>query len=285
MQGRFSPIVVCMSERLSRVPKKNIARNLRQDNRPSAGAQATAGLGKHPLIRTLYSILDQTPPQDNKRFSERLTQHLDFAHSLKLSEVPAVLSALEKRASQISAQASTTKISSPDPLEAAFHRVYQGIIQTINQSFECSAEQSRIPLPEIKLTEGTLTLTAFQSFYHAHQLEMSAKIQGLRRYLSDTLKTRSSSMTQLIYLDSALDESIGIPLRNHFSTIPKVVQRYAEKTECLWRECQEDATRQNRLLDQFITQLKQLLLLECELRLQPIRGLLEASLEEVREIP
>lgn len=266
-----------MSESLPIVSSKRKPTQKRAENK----AQSGSALGKHELIRQLYSLLEKGLPTETARFSERLTQNLDFANSLKLSEVPAVLKGMKIKARQQRMAPTPSGAPSSDQLAAAYQRVYQSIQLTIDQSFNAEQAQARIPLPAPKVENGQLSLAACLTFYHAHQQEMSAKIQGLRRYLRETLAPVSVEMAQLVYLDSTLEETVGLPLRTGYSNISQALQVYREKTEQQWQQHKDQTVRQQTLLTHFYAQLQQLLLAECELRLQPLTGLIEAFNQEV----
>ena len=268
-----------MSEPLPSASNKRKPTQKRAENK----AQSGSAFGKHELIRQLYSMLEKGLPTESTRFSERLTQNLDFAHSLKLSEVPAVLKGMKRKASQQGWAPVQSDMPRADQLAAAYQRVHQAIQLTIEQSFSENQTQARIPLPAPKIENGQLSLAACLTFYQAHQQEMSAKIQGLRRYLRETLAPVSLAMAQLVYLDSALEETVGLPLRTGFANISQALQVYREKTEQQCLQQKDQTAQQQALLTQFYAQLQQLLLAECELRLQPVIGLIEAFNQEVRQ--
>ena len=116
--------------------------------------------------------------------------------------------------------------------------------------------------------------------YQAHQQEMSAKIQGMRRYLRECLAPVSARMAQLVYLDSTLEETIGLPLRAGFQNTAPVLQVLISNTEqSLPGQAAEHS--QESMLKPFFDQLRQLLFAECDLRLQPVIGLIEAFKQEV----
>lgn len=237
--------------------------------------------GSAELIRQLQPLLEKELPQSQTRFSERLTQNMDFTSSLKLSEVHGQLRMLERKG-----LAQTSDKSSEDQkkaLNAAFERVYRSILQNIDQSFDQTVTQPRFPLPQIDLE--ALDLSAYQNFYQAQQVEMSAKIQGLRAYVRDTLSLSSVNMAKLALLDNTLEETIGFPLRSGFASVSKVIVKYSEK---LAVQLIEASTREHTAtvsipsqLARFHEELHQLLAAELELRLQPIQGLINAFNQEV----
>ena len=234
-------------------------------------------LGSSELIRKLQHLLDKEIPQTQSRFSERLTQNMDFSSSLKLSELQGHLRVLD-RTKQVKAKAQTLE-DQKKSLNAAFERVHRAILQSIEQSFDESVVQPRFPLPKINLENDKLDLSAYQVFYMAQQTEMSAKIQGLRTYVREVLSSASLNMTKLALLDQTLEETIGFPLRSGFSVISKIISKHCYKIEEQWQKHDHQEVRGQ--LNQFHSELRQLLLAELELRLQAIQGLVDAFNQEV----
>tara|TARA_R110002167_G_scaffold51080_6_gene148133 strand:+ start:765 stop:1520 length:756 start_codon:yes stop_codon:yes gene_type:complete len=231
-------------------------------------------LGSSELIRKLQNLLDKDLPQSQTRFSERLTQNMDFTSSLKLSEVHGHLRLLEKKTLVSSATEPTG--DQKRALNSAFERVRCSIEKNIEQSFDLSIEQPRFPLPRIDLEKQVPDLSAYQKFYQAQQSEMSAKIQGLRTFVRETLSASSVNMAKLALLDTTLEETIGFTLRSGFAALSKVISKYSQKIEAQWSE--DDKLAQ---LSGFHNELHQLLAAELELRLQPIQGLINAFNQEV----
>jgi hypothetical protein len=270
-----------MSDSSLSVSKKNGARPKRQENKSQSRTTSASSLGKHELVRLLSAGLEMPVPADTGRFSERLTRHLEFTNSLKLSEVPVILKRIDS--ASVSGSVANTATDAGNivrQVEAALQRVQHAIAVTIAQSFESEPAQARIPLPQPRIDNERLTLAVYLNFYQAHQQEMSAKIQGLRRYLRDTLAPFSSRMAQLVYLDTTLEETVGLPLRSGFQAVSTVLQAQISKTE----QCFTDVSPENLAtvsLEPFYRQLRQLLTAECDLRLQPVMGLVEAFKQEV----
>jgi hypothetical protein len=182
------------------------------------------------------------------------------------------------RTKQVKAKAQTLE-DQKKSLNAAFERVHRAILQSIEQSFDESVVQPRFPLPKINLENDKLDLSAYQVFYMAQQTEMSAKIQGLRTYVREVLSSASLNMTKLALLDQTLEETIGFPLRSGFSVISKIISKHCYKIEEQWQKHDHQEVR--RQLNQFHSELRQLLLAELELRLQAIQGLVDAFNQEV----
>lgn len=260
------------------LPSARGAKAKRSENKSTGRSASSSVLGKHEFLRLLGAALDKPLATETGRFSERLTRNLEFTHSLKLSEVPAVLKRIDTQWAGTCDSQEAKRIASQ--VDAALQRVQKAIRQTITQSFEADAAQARIPLPSPKVEQECLSLAVYLTFYQAHQQEMSAKIQGLRRYLRECLAPVSARMAQLVYLDSTLEETIGLPLRAGFQNTAPVLQVLISNTEqSLPGQAAEHS--QESMLKPFFDQLRQLLFAECDLRLQPVIGLIEAFKQEV----
>ena len=234
-------------------------------------------LGSAELIRTLQHLSDKDLPQSPVRFSERLTQTMDFSSSLKLSELHGYLKIIEKKALQ---QSDGNSIADKKKaLNSAFERVYRSILQNIEQSFDSAVEHARFSLPHTDLDKDVLSLSAYQNFYQAQQSEMSAKIQGLRTYLRETLSASNANMAKLALLDETLEDTIGFPLRSGFAAVSKIIVKHSQKIEASSKQASQD--EKENALKQFHHELHQLLLAELELRLQPVQGLINAFNQEV----
>lgn len=247
-------------------------------------------LGHSELIRKVQSLMDKELPQNQMRFSEKLTQNMDFNGSLKLSELNGQLRILEKRSvGQKDISHKNFEKGAPGELKAAslsaaFNRVQQSLLLNIQQSFDASVEQPRFPLPSVKRNGKEIELSGYQSFYLAQQSEMSAKIQGLRTYSRETLNAISPNMAKLALIDKTLEETIGLPLRSGFLAVSSVLKKHTLKLENKWLESDESTSDHNNFLHGLHSDLQQLLLAELELRLQPVQGLLDALNHEVKEV-
>lgn len=234
-------------------------------------------MGSSELVRNLLPLLEKDWPVSQARFSERLTENMDFSSSLKLSELHGHLRLLDKKAQH--SDVGTVSEDKKKALNSAFERVHRSIIQNIEQSFDDAVEQPRFPLPKVDLQCGPLDLSAYRSFYQAQQTEMSAKIQGLRTYVREMLAAACLTMKKLSVLDQTLEDTIGYPLRSGFSAVTKVVATHSQKVAA--QLSQTDQSDKSSLLVQLHSELHSLLLAELELRLQPVQGLIDAFNQEV----
>ena len=242
-------------------------------------------LGNSALIRKVQTLYDKEIPHSQARFSEMLTQNMDFSSSLKLSELHGHLRILDNKSAALSAKGDDQKQmfqEKASALNAAFDRVHRAILQTIEQSFDADIEQPRYPLPKLNIENGKPDLSVYQAFYVAQQKDMSAKIQGLRTYIRETLSAASSNMAKLALLDITLEETIGFPLRSGFGAVSKVLLHYTQRLENDWQKHTQQELFQESGSTDFFNELRQLLLAELDLRLQPVQGMLDAFNHEVK---
>ena len=133
----------------------------------------------------------------------------------------------------------------------------------------------------MNIENGKPDLSVYQAFYVAQQKDMSAKIQGLRSYIRETLAAASANMAKLALLDITLEETIGFPLRSGFGAVSKVVHHYTQRLENAWQNHAQHELFQESGSSDFFNELRQLLLAELGLRLQPVQGMLDAFNHEV----
>ncbi|MFV1873989.1 MAG: DUF3348 family protein [Oleiphilus sp.] len=242
-------------------------------------------LGHSELIRRVQSLLAKDIPRASGRFSERLTQNMDFSSSLKLSEIHGQLRLIDKRHSQSAqTQGSSADLAvKAESVQAALSRVKRSILLNIEQSFDDQTKQARFPLPVLCPEAENLDFSVYENFYLAHQKEMSAKIQGLRSYICETMSAASPTMAKLVLLDKTLEETIGLPLRRGFSALNFVMQQHAQVIQTACHDSKTNTKVKQQSIDEFHVELHQFLLAELELRLQPIHGLLAAFTQEVKE--
>lgn len=212
------------------------------------------------------------------RFTERLTQNLDFNGSLKLSELHGHLRLISKKMA-VGHPNKTELQEVCSQLDGAYDRVHKAIVLNISQSFDGSVAQPRFPLPSNQENPLKLEISSYQNFYQAQQSEMSAKIQGLRRYLRDTLAKQTIQSAQLAFIDQTLEETIGLPLRTGFGASVLMINASLERLTKLG-----DDEQKKQGINELHPQIRQLLMAELDLRLQPIKGLLDAFKLEVEQL-
>lgn len=257
--------------------------------------------GSSRLVRTLAGTLDTELKTHPEKFSERLSQKIDFSGSVKLSDAHGLVRMIDRRveAGLLSAEVNYENgVSELEKCQQAFIRVRKAMTQSIEWGFDADKSIGRIKLPdpdegflraarEGRLDNKMLAKAAqpYAKFYRAQQSDMSAKIQGLRVHVRDVLKVFSPRLAKLVELDKALDESLSIETRKYLMVVPKLlsrhyIQRY-EQPVGVSGDMFSSADVDNTTAE-FLSALQLLLKSELEMRLQLVLGLIEALNEEVQ---
>ena len=133
------------------------------------------------------------------------------------------------------------------------------------------------------------TFDPYQRFYVAQQTEMAMGLQKLRYRIRKSLSGMSVELNQLAELDQAMDDNLAAHTRKLFNVIPKLLeQRFkfllAQHNKKADEEKNADELAQwlepNGWLALFYQDMREMLLAEFDVRLQPILGLLEALNEQ-----
>lgn len=146
----------------------------------------------------------------------------------------------------------------------------------------CDPEKSAqaMPLPKLKDDYATDILNAaqpFARFYALQQSEMEHHISGFQRQVRDVLAESSAEMAQLATLDRALFEIMAKQTRRAFGTVPVMIAKHLTWHFDHRNEKQtENPSQHPAWFLLFLNDLKQILLAELDIRLQPVIGLIEA---------
>jgi len=131
------------------------------------------------------------------------------------------------------------------------------------------------------------TYEPYRRFYSAHQVEMAVGLQALRQRVRHSVSGVSVELHQLATLDMVLDQSLALHTRKLFNVIPKLLeqrfklllQNHLEKNAGSVDDA-EQWLEPDGWLAFFYHDMRELLLAEFDVRLQPILGLLEALNEQ-----
>ncbi len=155
----------------------------------------------------------------------------------------------------------------------------------------CDPETSAqaMPLPKLKTDHETDILNAaqpFARFYALQQSEMEHHISGFQRQVRDGLTQSSAEMAQLATLDRSLFEIMAKQTRRAFGTVPVMIAKHM-----IWHFDHRSATTSDQAAEHpawfllFLNDLKQILLAELDIRLQPVIGLIEARESQIGLTP
>ena len=241
------------------------------------------------LESLLIELSDAKLSFGEHNLAERLSYLIGVSGSLNLARS---LKQLPTQKGEIKAGLNVTdgEISPEDDLL----QTCQEMMLVITSSFvaeegaEYHETQLKIPSSNGLRLEALKSYDPYRRFYAAHQTEMALGLQALRRRIRSSLAAMSVELHQLAELDEILDESLAIHTRRLFNVIPKLLeQRFIFLLES---HCENINEESNDELDKwllpdgwltlFYHDMREMLLAEFDVRLQPIIGLIEALNEQ-----
>ena len=218
--------------------------------------------------------------------AERLSYLIGLSGSLNLA------SALKQLPdSPISAAVKDSELVKADLLNAC-----EKMIQVILSGFDTDGASKEMDVqlkaPSASLgfrVEALLSYEPYRRFYSAHQTEMALGLQALRKRIRVNISGVHTDLHQLAVLDHIIDENLAAHTRRLFNVIPKLLEERFKFLLQIHREKlagQKDDPdtwlEKGAWLDLFYQDMREMLLAEFDVRLQPILGLLE-TLEEQDE--
>ena len=152
------------------------------------------------------------------------------------------------------------------------------VIRSIIDSFSLNDGDAPTRVPSLASgvrAEALKSFEPYQRFYITHQMELAVAVRGMRDRVRVSASSTAPELAQLVELDRMLDESLEAQTRKLFAVMPKLLnQRF--------NQIRADAGRANGGNDElswvlpFHDDMRELLLAELDVRLQPVFGLLEA---------
>jgi len=153
-------------------------------------------------------------------------------------------------------------------------------------SCDPSQRTGAVALPRLNLDfdESDIATAAqpFARFYALQQSEMEHHISGLQRQVREVLKHSSAEMARLAVLDKSLFEIMAKQTRRAFGTLPPLIAKH-----WIWHYQHRAATTgsddaaQPAWYQHFLNDLRDILLAELDIRLQPVIGLIEARESDI----
>ena len=245
---------------------------------------SSATFGSSRLIRFLSALDVADVEMSHQHFVMRLGQLIDFSDSIVLASTHR----------QLSGAAFEPNDYCVEEAKAQLLRVRSVLVQSIVKGTTPSGEGEDSALPNPKRGDAVETLTSFDAyrqFYVAMQRDMDTKIRNLRLQIRDEMRGVSPRLTQLCTLDSVLSDTLFVNTRQFFVVIPKLLNK---RFDYLLKNYQEAVAKEQNSddpmlwietggwLDQLYKEIQGLLLAELEVRLQPVLGLVEALMKEVK---
>jgi hypothetical protein len=169
------------------------------------------------------------------------------------------------------------------------------MIQRVSRSFDHEPNElaNKVPTANVAIRAAALlTYDPYQRFYNTYQVEIGVEVQNLRIKVRKKVSDVSAQLAQLAVLDATLEQSLAVHNRKLFSVTPKLLE---QRFKTLLKEHQQNSAHEidsdpkdwlisGAWLDLFYRDMRELLLAEFDVRLQPVFGLLEALNEHTKTL-
>ena len=235
----------------------------------------------------LVSLLTELSPNKLSAADYNLAERL--GHLLGLSGSINLAQALRPKPQQELVAASSNAEGLSEQVLVARKRM----MQRISRSFDHQPNelQNKVPTANVAIRAAALlTYDPYQRFYNTYQVEIGVEVQNLRTTVRKEVSGVSVQLAQLAELDNTLEQSLAVHNRKLFSVTPKMLE---QRFKTLLREHQQSSTQEvapdpkdwlvsGAWLDLFYRDMRELLLAEFDVRLQPVFGLLEALNEHTK---
>jgi hypothetical protein len=168
------------------------------------------------------------------------------------------------------------------------------MMRSIAGSFEheIGESQNKVPTANVAIRAQALqTYDPYQRFYTTYQIEIAVEAQRLRAMVRKGISCVSAPLAQLAELDRTLEESLAVHNRKLFNVTPKLLEKRFKLLLQTHKQSLDDTDIDDELsnwltpgawLELFYRDLRELLLAEFDVRLQPVFGLLEALDEQTK---
>ncbi len=234
-------------------------------------------------------LVTDSPPA----FAQGLAQWVSFTDAMTL------YTALEYRAPSESATASNARAAGHDAAYRAacaeLARVRGAMVDLVVRSCATTTGAARIKFPAPQsgtALEIAAMYTPFHRFVLSLQREMESRVGPLRATVRDSVATTSPRLHKLAMLDAALDGIVNERERRVLATVPQLLEKRFkqlladhQRAVVLCGQTDDLATwmQPGAWLTQFRNELRQVLLGEWDVRLQPVLGLVAAFSNEVKQ--
>lgn len=230
-----------------------------------------------PLVRSLsrHSLLEVA--ESNQSIAERLGLWLDVSDAIALF---AVLNPGAPRA----AAGSDAAAADASALREELARLKKGMTQAIAAGDTAALGAQaliRAPAAADAAAAASAAFAPYRRYYLVHQRDMAARVGGLRVRAREALAARSPAHKRLAELDAVLDQGLGEREREALGSVAVLLEKRFDAL--LATQTMTDAERwldADGWLTRFGKDVQDTLLMELEVRLQPVVGLIEAHSNE-----
>lgn len=226
------------------------------------------------FIRLLARLTDADVPSPRQSLSDRLSQWIDWTHAVALS------TALDGRPE-------TDPFAEPAPataMEEDCARVRAALTRAINQDPAFAPGIQHGAARASEAAGETPEFLFFRQRYLALQQSMDTGIGHLRSRLRDQLADRSTELARLAAVDAVMERALGRRERRLLAAAPTLLGPHFERLRLAARANTPEAPASDEAaphapdawLEAFRRDMRNLLLAELDVRLQPAEGLLAA---------
>jgi hypothetical protein len=136
-----------------------------------------------------------------------------------------------------------------------------------------------------KSKKQTTAYEPYRKFYMSRQKGLDIKVQHLRAEIRDSISGLSPVLAQLSRMDKALSESLSESSRETFAVVPKLLEkRFSQLFDIHRPELPKNPEvtdlepwmKPGGWISAFCMEMRELLLAELEIRLQPVVGMIDS---------
>jgi hypothetical protein len=221
------------------------------------------------FIRLLARLTDVGVTQSNPSLSDRLSQWLDWTHSIALS------TALDGRPAAPDSLGPT--FGSAEEEECA--RMRDSLAHTISNDAELATLRQRAAEQVLAGNDANVDYTAFRQRYLTLQRRMLAATGHLRGRLRDMLAQQSAEKARLAEVDAVMERALSPREQTLLAAVPTVLGDHFERLRHAEHQALAEAPGAENTaawLDVFCRDMQSVLLAELDVRFQPVEGLLAA---------
>ena len=155
-----------------------------------------------------------------------------------------------------------------------------------NKEANITQSSNRVPTANVAIKpEALISYEPYKRFYTTYQVEIGVEAQRLRAMVRGDISNVSVTLGRLAELDNTLEHSLAVHNRKLFEVTPRLLEK---RFYFLLKSYQQadnsselsDWLKPGAWLTLFYRDLRELLLAEFDVRLQPVFGLLEAVNEQ-----
>lgn len=209
------------------------------------------------FVRLLAQLASVDVPAPDASLSDRLSQWLDWNHSIALS------TALDGRASADASEATVAD----DVVQQACARIRATQVAAIAAGTVCSDDGAAVEV---------VGYASFRQRYLDRQRAMQSATGELRGRLRERLAKQSAQMARLAEVDAAMELALSPREQALLSRVPSLLEHRFDKLQQAALTEPSGSARHGAWLEVFRNDMQSLLLAELDLRFQPVESLLAA---------